>query len=150
MQKMQHQMNTLVEENLRLRQILSETEASPTTTYAQGGGELLGQYLAGQGLNSGGVGRAAVGDPSATSQMGGSPLQASAAARSLAPQASSQASSAIGSGLPANFDGALLGQLLASDPKAALAYVAQFAQPSAGGVNAAASVNPTQYMNNRR
>ena len=149
-QKMQQQMNSLMEENAKLRSILIEANIagmSPTQAFNYGGGAALGQNLAMQ-PNIGVAGMA-------SASRGMSPTSTSYSTSNMTPAARSLATQAAGGG--GQFDGAAFGQFLATlgnNPQAQqmLAnYLAQFGGPVAtGALSAAGGRRNTNNLSTRR
>jgi hypothetical protein len=157
-QKMQQQMNSLMEENAKLRSILSEADIagmSPTQAFNYGGGAALGQNLAMQpNIGVAGMASAARGmSPTSTSAPGGPSAKPTAAlgsrgmgsvapgvaaTQNMTPAARSLAAQAAGGG----FNGAEFGAFLAGlagNPNAAEMVAQYLGLPFAGGMQTASN-----------
>jgi hypothetical protein len=152
LQKMEKTLSSLMEENAKLKSIINEANyagMTPTQAFQAGGGAALGAQLAAQPqLGVGGMGKVAVGvSPTSTSMPGGLKPSGMGSAAPSAPattQAMRSLTPTVGGVNAQAFDGAYLGQLLATgDMRAVTAYLSQFAAQPSGVQSAAPTAAPT-------
>lgn len=151
-QKMERTLSSLMEENAKLRSIISEANVagmSPTQAFNYGGGAALGQNLAAQPqVGVGGMGKVG-GGMSPTSTTSGGGLMSGGVGSFGGNVPATTRSAQTGGG----FDGAAFGQFLAGlagNPNAAQMVAQYLGLPFAGSVDSVSGNQSTQTTQRRR